>query len=242
MGQAFGANVLTPTRASGILEDAEAPAWGALNPKAINTPTALGETTGTSVSLVHGDLWDQWHGSHTENIFDDYLLTINKNRTETVRGNHQHTIIGTTNTKHVGVHNHTNIAPRNDTFVHTRMEDHHQPEQKHQPTSLHDVQNSVTAYHAEHILHAIKEVLLILTKVQIVPILEVKHSTLKAETGGIKTQAIVMKSYSNALEAKFQAMVTKHSVTHVLNAALWAKIILFDGNAGVAANADSPFA
>lgn len=238
----FEGNPLTTTRANAQAKDSQLPNLGALNSGAMTSPSALSETAGACVALVHGDIWDQFHGNYTENIFDDYRLTVHGNRTETILHNHQHTIVGTTNTKHIGVHNHTNVAPRNDTFVHTRTEDHHQPEQKHQPTTQHDVQNSVLQYFEKHTKFSLWYFTMLGLKMEIVPGLALVHATLKGELGVLSTKAVVLKSTSAAMDTKFQAFVAKTTATAVLLAAMYAKIIMFDGNAGIAANADSPFA
>lgn len=238
----FDGDVRTTTRANAHAKDSQLPSFGALNLGAMTSLSALSETTGKSVSLIHGDQWDQIHGNYTENIFDDYRLTVHGNRTETVLQNHQHTIIGTTNTKHIGVHNHTNVAPRNDTFVHTRTEDHHQPEQKHQPTTQHDVQSSVLQYFEKHTKFSLWYFTMLGIKMEVVPGPALVYATFKGELGVLSAKAVVLKATTSTLDTKFQAFVAKTTATAVLLAAMYAKIIMFDGNAGIAANADSPFA
>ncbi len=150
MVNVFTGSVLTQTRPNGYANDAQQLPFKNLNPRAMTSPTALSGTTGACVSLVHGDVWDQFEGNDTKNVLKDDKLTVTGSRTELIKTNHQHTIVGTTNTTHIGVHHQVNISPRNDTFVHTRTEDHHQPEQIHQPTILTSIQEHVHHYYKFH--------------------------------------------------------------------------------------------
>jgi hypothetical protein len=185
---------------------------------------------------------DQFNGNDTKNVLLDRKLTVTGNRTETILQNHQHTIVGSTNTKHIGVHNHVNIGPRNDTFVHTRTEDHHQPEPISQPTSQVNIQRMVRHYFKEHTKFSSWYFSMVGIKTDITPVVSLGFTTMERKLGVIGTKALVLEKHSKALDAKYQAAVTNFTLTAVLASVLWAKIITFDGNAGVAANADSPLA
>jgi hypothetical protein len=242
MADVFNSTVLTATRSNAARADSSAPPAGQLNLKAMTSVAALSGTTGTSVALIHGDVWDQFEGIDSKNVLKDQKLTVTGNRTEVILQNHQHTIVGTTNAKHIGVHNQTNIAPRNDTFVHTRSEDHHQPEQIHQPTSLINIQKAVSEYFNKHTKFSLWFFTMVGIKMDLIPIVNLAYASMEGKLGIIATKALVLEKQAKALDAKYQAAVTHFTLTAVLASALWAKIIMFDGNAGVAANADSPFA
>jgi hypothetical protein len=222
--------------------DHKTPKLGSLNLGAMTSLTALAGTNGVSVSLVHGDEWNQMEGNQTENVLKYRKTTIKLNDKYTVNGDVINRVVGTTNDTRIGVHNQTNVAPRNDTFVSTRTEDHHQPEQKHQPTSKQEITSSSYESHITQNKYIHIYVCMYDIKTDVVLGLQLGYSTLKGELGVIATKALIIKSQSNAMDAKFQAFVTKTTLTTILCAALQAKIIAFDGNAGIAANADSPFA
>ncbi len=218
------------------------PPSGALSFGAIKSATALSGTNGVDASLITGNKWQQLNGKHTENVTMDHLLTIMGNRKETVTGNHTGTIVGTTNQTQVGVHNETNVAARNNTYVQPLNETHSQPHNISQPTTLQRFEETVSEYFKQHWTNSLWYGTLYGTKIDLVPGLNLAYSTLKTEGGAIKTQTLLMKAKSTALDAKFQGFVTNLFLSAMLASFLQAKIILADLNGGIAANADSPFA
>lgn len=242
MGSVFESNVLTATGANAASTDNNPPPAGSLNLKAMTSPTALSGTNGASADLIHGDLWEQIIGNDTKNVLKDKKLTVTGNETEMVLQNYKATVVGTTTTKFIGVYNQTNIAPRNDTFFHTRTEDHHQPEQIHQPTQQLNIQQTISEYFGHHTKFSSWYLNVIGIKMDITPIVNLGYNSLKGELGIIATKALALEKISKGMDAKFQAATTKFTMTAILASMLWAKVIMFDGNAGVAANIDSPFA
>ena len=239
---AFNANVQTATQASAAANDSKPPALGSLGAGSMTSPAALAGTTGVDVRLIHGDCWDQIVGNYVVNILKNEATTITLNETRTVNGNLVNKVVGTTTDTRIGVHNQTNIAPRNDTYFHTRTEDHHQPEQIHQPTSQVNSQNTVAEYFKEHTKFSSWYFSMVGIKMDLTPIVSLGFATLEGKLGVLATKALLLEKQSKALDAKYQAATTKFTLTAVLASMLWAKVIMFDGNAGVAANADSPFA
>jgi hypothetical protein len=242
MADVFTPSLLTSTKPNAAAIDCAKPPSGSLNFSGMTSATALGGTTGTSVALIHGDVWDQFEGNDTTNVLKDQKLTVIGNLTEMVVQNYKETIVGTTTSTYIGVHNQVNISPRNDTFFHTRSEDHHHPEQIHQPTSQVNIQRIVTEYLSKHTKYSSWYFTVLAVKMEIVPIVSLGYFTLKGELGVIATKALALEKQSKAIDAKFQAATTNFTMTAILASVLWAKVIAFDGNAGIAANIDSPFA
>jgi hypothetical protein len=242
MASVFSASVQTQTRPNGVATDGASSPLSFLDTSNMTSVSALGGTMGTCTARIHGDVWDQFEGNDTKNVLKDDKLTVFGNRLELIKTNHQHTIVGTTNTKHIGVHNHVNVSPRNDTYVHTRTEDHHQPEQIHQPTSLMNIQKTVTEYLEHHTKFSSWYFTMVAFNTSIYPVLSLGYASMEGKLGIIATKALLLEKKSKALDVKFQGATTKFTMTAILASALWAKVIAFDGNAGIAANADSPFA
>ena len=242
MGSVFGGATQTPTRANESSADCKQQTLGLLNLKAMTDPTALAGTKGTEASLIHGETWNQMEVNQTENILGWQKFTVTGVETHKALSNLVHRVDGSTNDTRVGVHNQTNIAPRNDEFMHTRTETHHRPEQIHQPTQLMNIQKDVTEYLDKHTKFSSWYFSMVAIKMDVTPVVSLGFATLEGKLGVIATKALVMEKKSKALDAKYQAAVTHFTLTAVLASVLWAKVITFDGNAGIAANADSPFA
>ena len=100
----------------------------------MTSPKALAGTTGIDASLIHGDKWEQIKANLTSNILQNRMTTITLNEMHTVLTNVVKKMVGTTNDIRVGVHNQTNIAERNDVFMHIRSELHHLTENRQQLT------------------------------------------------------------------------------------------------------------
>ena len=238
----FSANVETATGTNAAANDSKPPAFASLSSGAMTSESALAGTNGVDVFLIHGDRWQQIVGNEQVNILKNLTTNITLNETRTVFGNLVNKVVGTTTDTRIGVHNQTNIASRNDTFVHTRTEDHHQPEQIHQPTVQTNMQEEVKEYFKEHTKFSSWYFTMVGIKTELTPIVSLGFTTLEGKLGVIATKALVLEKQSKALDAKYQAAVTNFTLSAILASFLWAKIIAFDGNAGVAANADSPFA
>ena len=239
---AFDQNIKTQTRANGSAKDREMPPLRSLNVKAMASLTALEGTNGVDCSLIHGDTWNQMVGNQTENILGWQHFTVSGDEVHKILSNLTYRVVGTTNDTRIAVHNQTNIAPRNDEFLHTRTETHHQPEQIHQPTHLLNIQEEITEYLSKHTKFSSWYFSMVGVKMDVTPIVSLGYATLEGKLGVIATKALVLEKKSKALDLKYQAAVTHFTLTAVLASVLWAKVIAFDGNAGIAANADSPFA
>jgi hypothetical protein len=221
--------------------DKNLPPSGALSWGGIKTVTALAGTTGVEGCLIQGNKWQELNGQHTENVSQHHLLKIGGNRQEMVVGNHAHTIVGATNNTHVGVHNSTNIAPRNDTFVHTRTEMHSEQEQQQQPTGRMELTTS------EHTATENEKHTKLWEYTAIGIKLEAVGTSLESKAfgigiHGINSEAKVMHHKSEVLEAKLQGFATEVVAAKLKAAGAHAKAIAANLNAGLAANADSPFA
>lgn len=221
--------------------DKKLPEVGSLSYGAIKSATALAGTTGVDACLIQGNKWQELKGQHTENVLQHHLLNIQGNRQEMVTGNHTHTIVGNTNTTHIGTHNQTNISPRNDTFVHTRTENHSEEEHQNQPTGRNEMTSSEHTQTEEEQHFKLNEVTMTLFKMEsVVTCLE--NKTLGVGVHGIVAEAKVLHHASEALESKLQAFASEVVPAKLKVAGAHIKAIGASLNAGVAANADSPFA
>jgi hypothetical protein len=222
--------------------DHSLPPGGALSFASIKSVTALSGTNGAYACLITGNKWQELNGKHTENVTMDHLLSILGNRKETITGNHTGTIVGTTNQTQVGVHNETNVSARNNTYVQPLNETHSQPHNISQPTALQRFEESVSEYFKQHWRNSLWYGTLYGMKIDLVPGLNLAYSTVKTEGGVIKTQTLLMKHKSTAMDSKLQGFVTNLFLSAILASFLQAKMIMADLNGGIAANADSPFA
>jgi hypothetical protein len=238
---AFNSNILTPTRSGGSPKDAILPSVGALNPGAMISPAALPGTTGIDCSLVHGDLYKQITGNVTENILKNLALTVELNETHTIFRNLINRVNGTTNDTRVGVHNQTNIASRNDLFLHTRSETHHQPEQRDQKTEDFSITKWLLEFKEKHfewkwLFMEFKQISLGFCW----PLSFEKHfmdasgHIFKMEGDAIDVHWSEIRNSLGALASEIKACKLKAAATHL-------KAIAGNINAGLALNADSPF-
>jgi hypothetical protein len=134
----FSANIITPRAVPDPGTDHTLPPAGALSYAAITSASALAGTNGVDATLVQGDTWMELHGNMTVDIYGHLKSNIFQNHLHKTIGNLNCTIIGNTIDKRIGPQIHTNIAPRNDIFCHTRTECHSQPECQSQPTTRSD--------------------------------------------------------------------------------------------------------
>jgi hypothetical protein len=222
-------------------KDQTLPQLGALNLKSITSVTALAGTTGVDACLIQGNKWQQLNGQHTENVSQDHLLTILGNRQEMVAGNHTHTIVGNTNATHVGVHNHTNISPRNDTFVHTRTEMHSEQECQQQPTGrTESTANETTSTQNEQHFQLLK---MEVTGTAIeATTLKTEYKQIAVDVTNMGTDFVLMEAESKGFHSNLAALATDIHGGKIKAAATHIKAIGGNLNAGIAGNADSPFA
>lgn len=221
--------------------DKKLPNMGSLSYGAIKSPTALAGTTGVDACLIQGNKWQELKGQHTENVLQHHLLNIQGNRQEMVVGNHTHTIVGNTNATHVGTHNHTNISPRNDTFVHTRTENHSEEEHQNQPTGRNEMTTSEHTNTEDESHFKLKEMTMTLFKMESV-VTGLENKNLFVGVHGLAAEAKILHHKSEALESKLQGFVSEVVPAKLKVAGAHIKAIGASLNAGIAANADSPFA
>jgi hypothetical protein len=221
--------------------DHKTPSLGALSMGSMTSLTALSGTTGIDCSLIHGDEWNQMEGNLTENILKNHTAVITLNETYTVKSNVVKRVNGTTNDTRVGVHNQTNISPRNDVFMHTRSETHHQPECREHKTEDNEKGNDLFQYDSKvlawHLLmidtfgmrfefnttmNFEKKLLYVGANIFCIEdrAFEVKMEEIKTSLGGLATE--------------IKGGKIKAAATHI-------KAIAGNINAGIALNADSPF-
>lgn len=233
--------VKTGTRKNAANGDKDLPDLGALNPSAMTSITALAGTNGIEVSLVHGDEWNQMEGNLTENILKNLLTHITLDETRTVDQNLINRVNGTTNDTRVGVHNQTNIAPRNDEFMHTRSEIHHQPEQREQKTEDFNILNVVREVAKEIFEFQYLKIEARLAHLEFCAtvnfekkLFDVTGNVFKMEGDAIEVKMSEIKASLGALGTEIKGGKLKAAATHL-------KAIAGNINAGIALNADSPF-
>lgn len=239
----FNASVATETRANGAIRDAAEPPLGKLNPRAMTSLTALAGTNGVDACLIHADLWNQIEGNVTENILKNHKLTVTENEKHTITGNLTHRVVGTTNDTRVAVHNQTNIAQRNDEFMHTRTEIHHQPEKRVQKTDDIDWTERLIEFTSDIFKgEGPKMTTHWGPDVDINPIftLEMKGITaawkyVEAESVRLECEFKELAVATGLVRDEIKGAVVKVAGSHL-------KGIGANLNAGIAANADSPFA
>ena len=210
--------------------------WGG-----IKSTSGLAGTTGVEVCLIVGNKWQQLNGQHTENVTQHHLLTILGNRQELVAGNHTHTIVGNTNNTHVGVHNHTNISPRNDTFVHTRTEMHSELECQQQPTGRNE-STTTECTNTETEQHIKQSEWSIIGRSLEVTGLKTEYKRIAVDVTNMGAEFEVMEAESRNFKSNLELFASDIHGGKVKAAATHAKAIGANLNAGIAGNADSPFA
>ena len=238
--QTFAGTVKTPNGSFNPAADRKLPPMAALNVGAMKNATALAGTTGTEVSLVHGQSWYQLQDDVTENILGNYTFTISGSENQNIKVNLIHRVGGTTNDTRVGVHNQTNIAARNDEFMHTRTEIHHQSEHREQKTFDNEIANKVVEFLKEHI----KVEWLV---VALNPGFDSEFKMTSFEGKMVTTGLTMIHAETTQIECELKELkialgLVKEQVlaTYMKAAAAHLKVIPFSGNAGAAVNADSP--
>lgn len=237
----FDEAVEIATRKNAATTDKDLPDLGSLDLKAMTSETALAGTNGITVSLIHGNEWNQLEGNRTENILKSLFTHITINEVRTVDENLANKVTGTTNDTRVGVHNQTNIAPRNDTFMHTRTEIHHQPEHREQKTEDFNVLNVVREVAKEIFEFQYLKMEARLMHLEFCAtvnfekkLFDVTGNIFKMEGDAIEVKMSEIKASLGALGTEIKGGKLKAAATHL-------KAIAGNINAGIALNADSPF-
>ena len=237
----FGAAPKTTNGSFNPSSDHKTPQLGSLDLSNMPLPTALAGTTGIDCSLIHGDEWNEMEGNLTENILKSHTGYIKINETYTINGNLTHRVNGATNDTRVGVHNRLNIAQRNDTFMHTRAETHHQPEHREQKTEDHSITQSLLEFKEKH--YEWKTLFMEFKQISLGfcwPLSFEKHlmdasgHVFKMEGAAVEVEMKEIKSSLGALASEIKAGKVKVAATHM-------KAIAGNINAGIALNLDSPF-
>jgi hypothetical protein len=181
----------------------------------MTSQTALPGTTGINVSLAHGDCWEQNEGDCTVNILKNLITTIKLNEVRTLIGDLVNKVFGTTTDTRYRVHNHTNMGPRNDTFLGTCTEEHHQPKHIHQPTSLVKIVHDVREYVDSHTTFGSYSFNLVGTTVSIIPVVNLSYTTRLGTLEVINTDTLVLEKKSKAVEGKYQGSLTEFLTTKI---------------------------
>ncbi len=234
----------TPKTVNGSFDpsaDNKTPHLGSLDMAAMSSRTALADTTGIDVSLIHGDEWNQIMGNLTENVLNNHIFFVKLDENYTVNTNLVRRVNGTTNDTRVGVHNQTNIQPRNDIYMHTRSEVHYQPENREQKTEDHDVGKTLLEFKEKHFeYNSLKIDVKNLSFEFNWPLNFEKHlldcngSIFSMDGSAIEVETKEIKTSLGALGAEIKGGKVKAAATHL-------KAIAGNINAGIALNADSPF-
>ncbi len=241
MAQVFGTDVKQVTRPNALQLDSKPLNFKSLNQKAMPTPTALAGTTGIDASLVHGDVWRELKGNETIDILKNLKTTITQDELRALTGNLKNTVTGTTNDTRVGAHHQQNVAPRFEIYTHTLFQDHHEKMVVHQPTSTWDTVSKYFAFKAA-IFNATGVELTAKGSANTVTAMDVAHKTISLDNKvfAAKKESFAIKDLD--LGTHLGGALTEIKALKVKAAASHMKAIAANLNAGVAANADSPFA
>ncbi|MGD0832409.1 MAG: hypothetical protein ABR907_15855 [Terracidiphilus sp.] len=194
---------------------------------------------GNVIRTINGDSTYKLCKSGPEGAGNSYLA-IEGDEHHITNGNLDNYVVGKTIDTRVGVYNQTNISPRNDVFMHTRAEIHHEPENRQQLTQdismastviefcetqweKHDYKISaylaavnLNVMSADARLYALRNYIFRTEKTSI----DVKMSEITGSLGGLATEIKELK--------------LKAAGSHI-------KAIAGNINAGIALNSDSPF-
>ncbi len=223
--------------------DHQLPSSGCLSYGSIKSTSALAGTSGVNVALVTGNSDYQLIGNLLEHVSMNMTLQVDGNLKGTVAGNSVTTVVGTTSDTRIGNHQHVNVAPRTDIFNHTRTELHSQPEQVKQPTERCECTSSDSTENQKVFEFKYVSVELIgLLSLGMNPSLslDIKNrdfgiNFLSSEANVFKQEYKAFHNDLAALKADIKGGKVKAALTH-------AKAIGLNLNAGLAVNADSPWA
>lgn len=239
----FDGATKTQTRPHGATKDHTLVPLGALNRSAMDSPTALAGTNGVDVALVTGDTWFERKGNETENIKGWLHLTVSGDEVHKILGNLSHRVNGTTNDVRVKVHNQTNIAPRNDEFLHTRTEIHHQKENRVQKTEDIDWTEKLQEFKKEHYeFNWLKYTNFFGLDIYTNPVLAVEAKLMQVARKAVASENTVLECEIKEFGIALGLIADQVKATVMKAAAAHLKAIGFNGNAGVAVNGDSPLA
>lgn len=237
----FDSAVKTVTGNNSMTKDNVFPNLGMLNSKSMPSLTALAGTNGAECAVIHADRWYQVDGQSTETVEKNFTTHIHGKEERDVKLDLNNCVMGNTNDTRVGVHNQTNIAPRNDEFLHTRSEIHHQPEHRDQKTEDNDLSEKVHEFIKEHSeFNWLKTNLITGPEISVNPVFAFEYNVIAsaykniaAETAMLECELKELKTAIQIVASDVVAVKAKAAVSHL-------KAIGANLNAGIAANADSP--
>jgi hypothetical protein len=196
--------------------------------------------------LVHGNVIRTINGDSTyklckggpEGAGNSYLA-IEGDEHHITNGNLDNYVAGDTNDTRVGVHNQTNMSPRNDTFMHTRAEFHHEPENRQQLTQDNNItvkENRfwVNLWEQHGVKFTMSAATIGLTGI------EAQYKTLASRTINWKMDNEPIKVKVGGTEVSLIGLATHIKGCAVKAAASHNKLIALDINGGNAVNGDSP--
>ncbi len=242
MPPTFAAQPLVSNSAFSPATDKQTPQMKALSLSSMPSASAMAGTTGTETQLVHGDIWYQKEGNQIENILKSLTKTMSMNEIRTVKNNLINKVIGTTNDLRIAVHNCTNIAARNDEFLHTRSEIHHQAEARDQKTEDNERAKKRHEMFEKHFeLNWFKLSLFYGPEINLNAILAYEAKMLavgyKSIASEYTTLDCELKEIGTAIDIVASQVV---ATVKAKLAPLHAKAVGANLNAGIAANGDSP--
>ena len=236
----FDGKITTPTRAHSAANDSKGPSFRSLDPHAMTSPTALAGTVGVDCSLIHGDSDFLLNGNLKLHVTENMTELVDGSHLNTVTQNKIASVLGTTSQTFYGNHEQTNIAPRTDTFVHTRTEMHSQPEQVHQPTETNEStesQNEEKYKVFEYKKHFIE---MGDANIELSTLLSADIKNRDMTLAFVSAEGQAYKHEIHGIRNNIGAMCTDLHGVKVKAAVTHAKAIAANINAGFAANADSP--
>ncbi|WP_419805282.1 hypothetical protein [Terriglobus sp.] len=237
----FAAVPTTPTEMHFGALDLKGLHMGSLQPELMNDPHALmGVTPGQDQKYIRGNYTEEILGLRDTTIHQTDKLHIYLDRTVNIDRNLVYVVTGTTNDHRVGVHNQTNIAPRNDEFMHTRSEIHHQKEDRQQKTEDADVAERAVEFIKDWFKEHIAAVEYHGMYVEING-MQVEGAPLAVENMTFKSEFDSFSIKADLLDDHFSGMISELKAGKLKAAGVHLKAIGGNFNAGIALNADSPF-
>jgi hypothetical protein len=141
----FTGSPVTPNQAFDPSKDHTTPNLRGLS-NAMNSPGALGGTTGVDCKLIHGDRWQEIQGKLTENIKNDLTTHILQKQKWTIDNNLDFTVNGETTETFVGeVKEYFHSGSRSEYFG-ERTDLHHDHDHTINPTHTFDILDTEGEY------------------------------------------------------------------------------------------------
>lgn len=237
----FAAVISTPTNEHYGALDLHGIAMGTIQPDLMIDPHALqGVTPGQDQKWIRGAYTEEITGLRDTTVHETDKLEVYLDQTVDIDRNLVYAVLGTTNDTRTGVHNQMNIAPRNDEFMHTRTEIHHQKENRVQKTEDGNVTEKVMEFVKDQFVeHTFaKEYHGVYIEVNG---LQVEGSPIAVENMTFKSEFDSFSIKADLFDDHFSGMISEIKAGKLKAAGIHAKAILGNLNAGVALNADSPF-